>query len=413
MTAGLPTGLRVLLLTTSYPAGPSDTAGLFVAGFAETLVAAGHRVSVVAPALAPADAARHASEEDAAARVRGSSPPRPQVTRLAYAQPASLQRTFHRAGAPENLRADPLAWLGALTYPLVLAGHLARHARAYDVLVSHWAVPSAYVATLLPARLRPRHVVITHGADIHVLERAPLGARLAQRIARHCDAITFVSRGHQQRFEALVGARLPHASVLAMGIDSEPVLPDRREVRARLGVHGRVLLTLGRLVPIKGLDVLIHALQGVPDVTLVIAGEGPARDELASLAEQHGVRVRFVGVVLGAEKAAWLQAADAFVLPSRRLASGREEGTPTALLEAMLAGLPVIATRTGGVAEALAEGELGVLVPPDDEAALRAAVIALLANSTGAKQRAERARRLADAQTWPALRPRLEALLRS
>ena len=402
----------MLLLTTSYPASPEDTAGIFVEGFAKTLMAAGHRVSVVAPALGPSDVERASDGRGTTRGVDVTSAP-PRVTRLTYACPASLQRTFHGAGAPENLRADPLAWLGALTYPLVLAGHLARHAREFDVLVSHWAVPSAFIATLLPKRLRARHVVVTHGADIHLLEHMPLGAQLARRIASGCDAITFVSHGHRQRFEALVGEAIPHASVLAMGIDAVTPLVDRGATRAALELRGPVLLTLGRLVPIKGLDVLIRALRGVPEATLVVAGEGPSRGELERLAEQLGVTVRFVGVVLGSEKAAWLQAADAFVLPSRRLADGREEGTPTALLEAMQAGLPVIASDTGGVAEALRGRELGLLVPPDDEDALRAEVVQLLADPASAQQRAARARQAAEAQTWSALAPRLDALIQS
>jgi hypothetical protein len=181
---GTPPGLRVLLLTTSYPAAPDDTAGIFVQGFAETLVALGHLVDVVAPALAPSLGQAPQPPVNAPRGAPGDALEPPRVTRLAYARPASLQRTFHRAGAPENLRADPLAWLGALTYPLVLGRYLVEHASAFDVLVSHWAVPSAFMATLLPERSRPRQVVVTHGADIHLLEDVPGGARLARRIAR-------------------------------------------------------------------------------------------------------------------------------------------------------------------------------------------------------------------------------------
>ena len=412
MSPGARPGRRVLLLTTSYPAAPDDTAGIFVQGFAETLVALGYSVDVVAPALLPSVAQPREHAADVPSRGPGNARETPRVTRLAYARPASLQRTFHRAGAPENLRADPLAWLGALTYPLALGRYLLQHASAFDVLVSHWAVPSAYTATLLPERSRPRHVVVTHGADIHLLEHVPGGARLARRIARHSSAITFVSAGHRARFEALVGHALAQASVLAMGVELAPSLLDRRQARAALGLEGPVLLTLGRLVPIKGLDVLIQALRDVPEVTLVIAGAGPSREKLERLARQHRVRVRFPGVVLGQDKTAWLRAADAFVLPSRRLASGREEGTPTALLEAMLAGLPAIASDTGGVAEALCDGELGVLVPPDDPSALRAAVDELLADPAAAQARARSAKQAAEAQTWSALGPRLDALVR-
>lgn len=409
--------LRVGLLTTSYPLSAADTAGLFVQGFAETLARSGHHVRVVAPAVGghTAPSSTHTSDGD------GDSAPRVpvRVERLRYAYPSALQRTFHRAGAPENLRTDPLAALGALTYPAVLAAYVATRLRDVDVLVSHWAVPSGYAATLPRRRdslveRRPRRVVVTHGADVHLLTRMPLGGVVARRIARESDALTFVSSEHQRRFEALVGEPLPHASVLAMGV---PTLPqrnaqNREDARRRLGLRGTVVLTMGRLVPIKGLDVLLTALRGLPDVTLVVAGEGPEREALERVAARCGVRVVFPGVVLGAEKAALLHAADVFALPSRRLASGREEGTPTALQEAMQVGLPVVATDTGGVRELLAGGQLGALVPPDDAPALHAALTELLLSPDAAATRSTRALEAARAQTWESLAPRLDALVR-
>jgi glycosyltransferase involved in cell wall biosynthesis len=215
----------------------------------------------------------------------------------------------------------------------------------------------------------------------------------------------------------------------APGLKGRAPEPSREALRERLGVSGHVVLTLGRLVPIKGLDVLVQALRGVPDMTLVVAGDGPDRARLARQARVAGVRVAFPGVVLGEDKRAWLRAADVFALPSRRLPSGREEGTPTALLEAMLAGVPVVATDTGGVGELLRGRELapeprhgaqaaerevarGLLVPPDNADALRRAIIATLSEPERARTRAQHALAAARAQTWAQLAAPIDALVR-
>ncbi|MEZ4324027.1 MAG: glycosyltransferase [Polyangiales bacterium] len=402
--------LRVGVLTTSYPSHPGDIAGVFVEGFARTLRDLGHDVRVVAPDLDHVPPSSGPPDQSQAS---------PRVVRLRYAYPRALQRTFHRAGAPENLRSDPLAALGALTYPMALATHLARRAHAFDVLVSHWAVPNGLLAARWPRAPRAsadpvRRVVVTHGADIHLLERLPLGRRIARTIAQGSDALTFVSLSHRERFERLVGSALPHATVLAMGIPSHhPASAHAQEhVRRMVGMDGRVVLALGRLVPIKGLDVLVRALAGGPDATLVIAGDGPSRASLMREAARVGVRVVLPGVITGDEKSAWLERADVLALPSRRLSSGREEGTPTVLLEAMLAGTPVVATDTGGIAELLGHGARGSLVPPDDVGALRSALDEALRGGEKTLTRARLARDAAAAQTWHALRGTLDALVR-
>jgi glycosyltransferase involved in cell wall biosynthesis len=134
----------------------------------------------------------------------------------------------------------------------------------------------------------------------------------------------------------------------------------------------RVLLCVCRLEPQKGVDVAIRAMQRVPDAHLVILGEGPARAELKELG---GRRVHLLGRV--PDVAAWLRRADVLVHPARW------EGFGLALLEAMLASLPVVATRVSSIPEIVVDGETGILVPPDDPAALAAAVNGVLADPAG------------------------------
>lgn len=136
-----------------------------------------------------------------------------------------------------------------------------------------------------------------------------------------------------------------------------------------------VVGTLARLDPIKGLDTLIDSLALLPGVHLVVAGEGPERERLQHQAERLGVadRVRFLGWVDDARRL--FGGFDLFVLPSR------SESFPLAVIEAMLAGLAVVATDVGSVAEAVVPGVTGLLVPPGDPHALGAAVESLLSDS--------------------------------
>ena len=124
----------------------------------------------------------------------------------------------------------------------------------------------------------------------------------------------------------------------------------------------------------KRVDALIDAVADIPEATLVIVGDGLERRALEDQARRLGVsdRVHFVGHTETPE--AYLEQFDVFVLPSAR------DAMPLVVLEAMANSIPVVATRVGGVAEVVGDGETGVLVPPDDIDALRAAIVRLLAD---------------------------------
>src|SRR5204862_1696003 len=136
---------------------------------------------------------------------------------------------------------------------------------------------------------------------------------------------------------------------------------------------GPALGTLGRLDSQKGFDVLLRALVDVPEARLVVVGDGPERAALERLAAELSLaeRVRFEGWREDARR--YLTTFDVFVLPSRF------EGFPLAVVEAMLARLPVVASAVGSVPEAVREGKTGLLVPPEEPAALAVALQRLLA----------------------------------
>lgn len=164
----------------------------------------------------------------------------------------------------------------------------------------------------------------------------------------------------------------------------------RAAARQELGLatDERAVAWLGRMIPVKGADVFLRALaqQGAPRATGVLIGDGSERAPLEALASQLGLgaRVRFVGGIEGAARL--LPAFDAFVL------SSRSEGTPIVLFEAMAAGVPVVASRVGGVPDVVRDGE-AVLVTSEDAAAFAAGLRRILDGGADAGVMAERARR--------------------
>jgi glycosyltransferase involved in cell wall biosynthesis len=395
--------MRIGLLTTSFPRFEGDAAGTFVLGFARALATRGHRVEVLAP-------------EPAEPCVPVPRWPGVRVRHVPYLRPRSLQRTFYGAGVPDNLRTDGRAWLGAPPFVASLLRAAHRGAPHWDAVVSHWALPCGLVARAVAGH-RP-HLAVFHSADVHLLERIPGRRALAGRIAGGASSLQFVSRDLQGRFLALLaeplrGPARDRSFVQPMGVDAPPpAAPDRDALRASLGASGFTVLCLGRLVPIKAVDVAVRAVADLPGAELIVAGDGPRRAPLEQLARRLGAPVRFVGSIHGADKHRWLQAADAFVAPSRTL-GGRTEGCPAAVLEAMAAGLPVVATPTGGLADIVEDHRTGLRVPPEDVGALTRALTRLRDTPDLAARLGRSARQAAAPHHWPTLAPLLESRLLS
>lgn len=169
------------------------------------------------------------------------------------------------------------------------------------------------------------------------------------------------------------------------------------------GSEDRLVLWVGRLDPVKGLDGLLHAMKGVvqqvPNVRLLLVGDGPERDPLMSLTSDLHLDslVQFLGP--RDDVPLLLKIADLFVFPSRT------EGLPNALLEAMAAGRPIVATDVPGCRDLITNERNGLVVPYGDTIALRSAIVRLLEDRVTARRFGDEARRNAISrwsiqQTW-------------
>lgn len=385
--------MRIGLVTTSYPQHESDTAGIFVRGFARTLVALGHTVEVLAP------------EGIAAAQ-----PPMDEGIELVpvpYLRPRSWQTTFYGAGVPDNIAAKPARALSAVPFVANLVRQLRKRGRGWDAVVSHWALPSALVVGRVLESLP--HLAVLHGGDVHALRRAPFSARFREEVATHANVLWFVSAELRNLYGETFGTE---SMVHAMGVDTPRGRDDAARTPRAADAPFR-MATMSRLVELKGIDVALSAAKRLHHVSLSIAGDGPLRASLAASIDSASA-VRLVGSVYGSAKEDFFRNADVFVVPSRATAGGREEGAPTTILEAMLRGIPVIGTRSGGIPEMITDGETGLLVPPNDAAALADAVERLRSDSALREAIVKNARSFAERFTWPAMKPVVEhALMRA
>jgi glycosyltransferase involved in cell wall biosynthesis len=188
---------------------------------------------------------------------------------------------------------------------------------------------------------------------------------LARRASRVIAITHALARFQTER----VGLPAEKVEVIHYGLDDVPA-PWGVNPADDVPADARVLLAVCRLERQKGVDVAIRALPEIPGAQLVVLGEGPERAELEQLARELDVAVYLPGRV--PDVAAWLRRADVLVHPVRW------EGFGLALLEAMLASLPVVATNVSSIPEIVVDGETGLLVPPDDPAALARAITRVL-----------------------------------
>jgi glycosyltransferase involved in cell wall biosynthesis len=299
---------------------------------------------------------------------------------------------FAGAGAPALLTGSGpriARWGEAAGFSARRLGAALGRARGWDAVVSHWLVPSAAVGAAC-ARGR-RHLAIAHGSDVRLLRRLPGGTRFVRALARRAELVYVAD---ELRVAGAPGRVLPMAiEVAPIAAASDETA--RARARAALAVDGFVVAFLGRLLFDKGCDLLVEALPA--GATLLVAGAGPERAALERQAQ--GRAVRFLGHLDGPDKRALLAAADVLAIPSR------VDGTPTVALEAMAAGLPLVATRAGGLRQLL-DDEVAVSADPD-AASLRAALSALMADRHRRAALSEAARRRAPRYDWSTVGPAL------
>jgi glycosyltransferase involved in cell wall biosynthesis len=308
------------------------------------------------------------------------------LERLRFGRPQEIQTIRGPGGRLETLRVDyPCYYYPAKvlrsTYGWWMWQSIQKRVKqivasfAPDCVLSYWAHPDGVMGVRAARLAGVPALVMVGGSDVLLLTHQPSRRRCVEEVLRSADGVVCVSADLKEKVEQL-GVPAEQVHVVKQGIDSDLFHPGGQPAaRAALGIPAdrRVLLWVGRMAPVKGLDILLRACSLLQHrecpFHLYLVGDGPLRCRLEGESAKLGLRdkVSFVGSRLHHELGNWYRAADLTVL------SSWSEGIPNVLRESLACGVPFVATRVGGVAE-IAHDPRCVLVPPGDHAALASAI---------------------------------------
>ncbi len=324
---------------------------------------------------------------------------------------AALAGSFDHAGCPS-----------IAVLPAQGEGWLAKQLEGTRVVIDHVALggpPSPRVVLAIARMLRRHRVDVVHSHEFTMAVFGSAAARLAgvphfitmhggrhyasaahrrwamKAAARMSAGLVGVSESVATQLRDDLHLRDDRVTVIPNGVPRPPLVSGTLRAELGLAPTDRLVVAVGNLYPVKGHDVLISALaevvKTVPDVHVAIAGRGDRRDALLRQAEELGVSPRLHLLGYRADIANILASGDVFALPSR------SEGLPLAVLEAMFAGLPIVATDVGDVASVLAEGA-GLVVPPEDAISLAGALQTVLTDRSVSERLGAGALRRANAE---------------
>lgn len=351
--------LRLLTFSTLYPNEARPNHGVFVENRLRHLVAGGEAVSTV---LAPVpwfpstdrrfgDWAVHASTPRAETRhgIQVLHPRYPVLPKIGMSAAPFL---LYRAMKP-------------------VMGRLLAQGTRFDAIDAHYLYPDGVAAVWLGRSFGLPVVMTARGTDVSLIPRYAMPRRLIQQAVAGAAAVVTVSSSLRDALLDL-GVPPPKVTVLRNGVDTKLFRPpeDRAAVRRNLGLTGPTLVSIGHLIERKGHHRTIEAMLGLPEFTLLIAGEGPERGRLTALIERFGLkdRVRLLGTRPHAELPSLYGAADASVLASSR------EGWANVLLESMACGTSVVASNIWGNPEVVRTPEAGLIAPENTPAGIATTV---------------------------------------
>jgi glycosyltransferase involved in cell wall biosynthesis len=292
--------------------------------------------------------------------------------------------TRHSVAAARN-------WVHAM----VLVDRLGERAPAH--LHAHFLHSPAAIAFIARKMSGQRYSLTGHAKDIYTT----LPENVQMR-CREAEFVTTCTEANRRHLVEELGLRASQVRLCRHGVDLDRFSAERRDPQL-----GRIL-SIGRLVEKKGFDVLVRGCgelrrRGI-DFELRIVGTGPLRDALLALAKEEGIaeRVQLPGSMSQAEVAAELAAAEVFALTPMVMPDGDRDGIPNVVLEAMAAGVPVVASAVSGIPEVIEDGVTGRLVAPRRPSLLADALTEVLADAPLRARLAEAGRRFVSEEcAWP------------
>ena len=303
----------------------------------------------------------------------------------------------HRIGFPK------IRFLGAVIFRLKILSILRR---INQDIIHAQGIPMGMPAFLLKKLLRKPYVVLGQGAEVYLawVFKKPI----SKLVLRNADTVMALT-GHMKREIERLCDKDIYVVPLGINLDNCNDL-SREESRSRLQIkeEAKIIIFVGSLRPIKGVKYLIQAIDIInkekAGVKLMLVGDGGERESLEQLVKDLDLEssVTFTGKVANEKVPEYMAASDVFVLPSL------SEGFPVVTLEAMASGLPIVATRVGGMPEIVEDGENGFLVEPRNPGQIAERILLLLKDDQLREKMARSNREKAKRYSWENVVERLE-----
>lgn len=361
--------IKVLLLTSSFPSSIDIVNKSFMTDLAESLSKKSIEIFVVCPHQP--DLPLYEEHKKI------------KIFRFPYWFTKSEQKMGVKGGIVASIYQSPVAVIQLIPFCIcefIIAWKIIKKEKI-DIIHSHWIIPQGLIGAIIRLIIGTPHITSIHGTDIHLIHSHKQAYPLIRLISKYSNNITTNSSHTCRLLQDIIPQSMTKNRVIPMGI-----YPEEFNAKPHCDIKGqKIILFVGRLIPLKGTSILIKALRIIhlddSSIQLFIVGEGPEQIFLEKLASDLEVlpSVRFLGNLPRNELGMYYKNASVFVLPSITY-KDQSEGLGVVLLEAMASGAPVIGTDTGGIPDIIKDGINGLLVPPGDPYALADAIIRIIEN---------------------------------
>lgn len=355
--------IKVLVITTTYPKNKEDVSSIFIKKFYE-------RLTRDYPIEVHILASDFPESKERFERISSGIT----LFRFKYWL-KNYQKLTYGDAILSNLNKNKLLYLEItpFVFSMFYKGFKLLSRYRYDVIHSHWILPSGLVGAFLSKLYRIPHIVTSHGSDIYGLNNK-LARYLIRIVINSADMVNPVSRAVGKEIKKIAPRAEEKFVVQTVGVDREKFFY-REEAKEIIGVakNKKLLLFVGRLSETKGTEYLIKAINllkdEIPDILCFIIGEGNLKGKLLNLTSALNLsdRIIFKGRVENNKLPYFYSAADLTIVPSISSTRG-SEGLPITLLEAVFCNCRVIASNIGGISEMREHPLLSLLEPADEKA---------------------------------------------
>lgn len=306
-----------------------------------------------------------------------------EVIRFPYFYPTKFQKLCYEGGIMRNIRKSFLAKIQIpfFLFSFFYFSYKFIKNRKIKIINTHWILPSGVIGGILKKILKIKHISTAHAIDVYTLEKIPFRKIIAKFIYDNSDYMICVSYDLKKRILGLLNMEK------SQKIFIKPMGTNIKFIEKSIDKKSEFnVLFIGRFVEKKGLEYLIKAMDEIrkenKEINLLIAGSGPLEEKIKKMVKELNLedKVKFLGWLERERIHEIFGISDILVVPSIITKDGDTEGMPTVILEAMAAGVPVIATNVGGIGYFVKNYENGIIIEQKNPIQIKEKVLELYKN---------------------------------